>query len=250
MTQTLCLQQLGFSIQPINSTSTSYSRGDLPILALEYFQSLHLGQGKFLSHAPIVEGNRHTDVLTAVHHGLFYLESEQNEWSRQAAEFLRQAFNKQTDIDNRFALRLDSSNQPITEYPEEQQMFFSVKKNQGENQLYVMLAYPCAFLGLHYKKAANPDSLDFAKHYMNFILSCGEEIYTSRFSHKTAWAASILYAETGEEKYFSVVRRIVDYFIQIQSKDGMWFEEEGASVYLDQSAEIGCWFTQILKMFA
>jgi len=220
---------------------------DIPIHALEYFQSLHLGQGKFLSHAPVAEGNRDTDVLTVAHHGLFYLESGQNEWSQQAVEFLQRAFDKQTEIDERFALRFDRSNQPITEHLEEQQMFFSVKKNHGEDQLYFMLAYPCAFLGLHYKKTANPASLDYAKHYMRFILSCGEEIYTSRFSHKTAWAASILYAETGEEKYFSIARRIVEHFVRIQSKNGLWFEEAGANVYLDQSAEIGCWFSEILK---
>jgi hypothetical protein len=220
---------------------------DVPSPALEYFQSLHLGQGKFLSHAPVAGGNRDTDVLTVAHHGLFYLESGQNEWSGQAAEFLRRACDKQTEISTYFALRFNGSNKPITEHLEDQQMFFSVKKNQGENQLYFMLAYPCAFLGLHYKKTANPASLDYARRYMDFILSCGDEIYTSRFSHKTAWAASILYAETSEEKYFTVVRRIVDHFIQIQSKDGLWFQEEGASVYLDQSAEIGCWFSQILK---
>jgi hypothetical protein len=208
---------------------------------------LYVGEGKFLSHDPANTRDRTTDVLTVAHHGLFYLESGRSEWSQEAAQFLCQAYDNQTDLTNRFSLRFNMHNQPIVEHAAEQQMFFSLVKHQGENQLYFMMAYPCAFLGLHYRKTGNTASLDYAKRYMDFMLSCGEGIYSSRFSHKTAWAASILYAETREEKYFAVVQRIVDFFVSIQSPDGLWFQEEGANVYLDQSAEIGCWFSQIIK---
>lgn len=220
---------------------------NLPEPSLNYFKSLYLGEGRFFSHAPnnISEGT--TDVLTVAHHGLFYLQSECDELANEAVKFLYQAFDKQSELNKRFLLRFDNHNQPIDKYETDQQMFFSIDRNHGKDQLYFMMAYPCAFLGLYYRKTRNKTALDYAKHYMDFILNCDEAIYLSRFSHKTAWAASILYAETEDPTYLESVYKIVNYFRGIQSDDGLWFKEEGPCVYLDQSAEIGCWFSEILK---
>lgn len=222
---------------------------EVPSKALHYFQSLHLGQGKFFSHHPKDIGYGTTDVLTIAHHGLFYLDAGNKNLSDKASQSLYAAFDAQLDLRTKFLLRFDKQAQSINEYTTEQQLLFSVHRNCGRDQLYFMLAYPCAFLGLHYKKTENIKSLEYAKHYMAFLLNCDERVFTSRFSHKTAWAASILYAVTGEQIYLNIAKRIINFFINIQSECGIWFKEEGASVYLDQTAEIGCWFSEILKNF-
>lgn len=219
--------------------------------ALDFFQSFYLGDGKFSSYCFKKDEKRITDLLTVSHHGLFYLESElKPAWSKEAAKFLMKAFDVQLESNHQFLLRFNEEGSVISEYAKEQQMFFSVKRNQGKNQLYFMLAYPAAFLALYYRKTGDKKALEYAQHYVDYIINCDEEVYYSRFSHKVSWAASILYAETKNPKYLMIVEKIVNFFLSIQSKDGIWFAEEGPSVYLDQSAEIGCWLSQILKNIA
>lgn len=216
---------------------------EIPPIAIQYFKSMRLDNGAFamnLTESPI------TDVLTTAHHGLFYLTASKNNWDKSAANFLKQAFDNQPEIDSRFLLRFDEKIKPIMDYNPDEQLFYSIEKNNKE-QLYFMMAYPCAFLTQYYKVHKDSSALNTAKQYMEFILSCGDVIYSSRFSHKTAWAASLLYAETNEQKYLDVVQKITAYFISIQDNDGLWFQSEGENVYWDQSAEIGCWFSEIIE---
>lgn len=218
---------------------------ELPKSTFQYFQSFHDGKGHFISQNPEEITERTTDVLTIAHHGLFYLESGNNDWATEAADFLCETYDNQKSLEEKFFLRFDRNRDAIVVYPTEQQMFFSVER--GKEQLYFMLAYPCAFLGLMYQKTQNKNYLNYAIKYMDFLLTCDDNFYLSQFSHKTAWAASILYAETNDDKYLNIINRIIDYFISIQSEEGLWFKNEDSNIYLDQSAEIGCWFSQILK---
>lgn len=108
-----------------------------------------------------------------------------------------------------------------------------------------MIGYPSAYLGALYKKTNNLDFLKAAQAYLDFSLSCDKSIYTCYFSHKIAWAASLIYECTGNEKYLTVIDKISDYFIA-QQKNGMWFESDINASY-DQSAEIAYWFLAIVK---
>src|SRR3990167_9365624 len=53
-----------------------------------------------------------------------------------------------------------------------------------------------------------------------------------------------LYKFFPESTYLEAIKRIIDYFISIQDKDGLWFSDDELKCY-DQSAEIICWFTKI-----
>lgn len=217
----------------------------LPEKTHTYFQSYYLGEGRFSS-----QNNQEfqiTDVLTIAHHGLIYLESSHDsKWSNEAADFLCYAYDQQPEVANKFFLRFYSNKQVIDKFDLAKQVFFSVDKNQCTEQLYFMLAYPCAFLALHHRKTGDIRSLYYAEKYMEFLVDFGEKI-TSRFSHKTAWAASILLVETNNDKYLYVIQKITNFFISMQSNDGLWFMEEGVSIAYDQTAEIGCWFSEIIK---
>jgi hypothetical protein len=96
-----------------------------------------------------------------------------------------------------------------------------------------------------YQKTRNEEFLNSAQAYLDFSLSCNEQIYQCNFSHKIAWAASLVYECTGDEKYLRVIEIISDHFIANQ-RNGMWYSEDINSSY-DQSAEIACWFLEIVK---
>jgi hypothetical protein len=215
----------------------------LPPEVHRYFESMHLGHGIFSTNNPANTQTPITDILTNAHYGVYYLELEKLDKAAETVRFLAHAFDAQPDLGHRFLLRFHQG-QAISTYTQEQQLLFSIEV-ESDNQLYFMAAYPAAFLAMYHKKTGDTLALKYAKYYMDFLLGCNEHFYSCRFSHKTAWAASILFSISKEPKYLAAVQQIVRYFGSIQSEEGVWFQQEGPLVYWDQSAEIGCWFTQI-----
>ncbi|HSW75750.1 MAG TPA: hypothetical protein VLG50_01790, partial [Candidatus Saccharimonadales bacterium] len=185
-----------------------------------------------------------TDVLSVAHYGLINLESEQLETAITAGNYLCEAIHTQPHLKNGFYLRLDKEKNIICDFPKDKAPFYFVSTNEP-NQLHFMIGYPAAYLVMLYKKTNNSSFLNVAKSYLDFSLSCDKSMYECNFSHKIAWAASLIYECTGEEKYLSVINKITTYFIENQ-KDGMWFSDDTTSSY-DQSAEIACWFFDIVN---
>lgn len=183
-----------------------------------------------------------TDVLTVAHHGLINLEMDNMELALTAGNHLCRVIDKQPDLKKGFYLRLDEKENVITK---EQTPFYFVSASEP-NQLHFMIGYPAAFLALIYKKTQRLEFLTAAKTYLNFSLSCDKSVYTCDFSHKISWAASLLYECTGDEKYLEVIDKIADHFIEKQHRCGMWFAGDINASY-DQSAEIACWFLDIVK---
>jgi len=190
------------------------------------------------------DGSVITDVLTVAHHGLINFEMGNLDIAISAGNFLCETIGKQLNLRNGFYLRLDKDKNLITECSKEQTPFYFVSATEP-NQLHFMIGYPAAYLTMLYKKTQNSDFLNAAKAYLDFSLSCDRSVYECDFSHKIAWAASLIYECTGDDKYLTVIDKISDYFIKKQ-KDGMWFPEDINSSY-DQSAEIACWFLDIVK---
>lgn len=213
--------------------------------ANRYLKQYHLGEKSGFSTNQVNKDPKVTDVLTVAHHGLLNLEMGNLEIAISAGNYLCQAINKQPNLKNGFYLRLDNEGNLITSFPKEQTAFYFVSSTEP-NQLHFMIGYPAAYLAMLYKKTKNLDFLTAAKSYLDFSLSCDKSVYACDFSHKIAWAASLVYECTGDVKYLAVIDKIADHFIAKQQKDGMWFSDDINASY-DQSAEIACWFLDIVK---
>ncbi|MEE9451231.1 MAG: hypothetical protein V3V61_00575 [Gammaproteobacteria bacterium] len=221
-------------------------RKDISISAYEYLLHYNVenGLGFLMNHLDSKNGV--TDVLTAAHHGLIHLEHNNMDLAVLAGNYLCAALHKQPEIDRFFYLRFDASGNAITQFDDEQVAFFCIDK-QIPDQLYFMIGYPCAYLALLHEKTKDKKFIEGAKAYLNFALSCDENVLSCNFSHKLAWAASILYKITGDAKYLTSITTITDYFISRQSREGMWYLEDDINTAYDQSAEIACWFMDIVK---
>lgn len=185
-----------------------------------------------------------TDVLTAAHHGLLNLEMGNIEIAISAGNYLSKAFEKQTNIKNGLYLRSSNGGDLITSFEKDKNLFYFVS-TQDADQLYFMVGYPSAFLALLYKKTADEKFLNFAIQYLDFSLSCNQSIYQSNFSHKIAWAASILYEITKDKRYLDAIEKITTHFIENQSEVGIWYTDHNTT--FDQSPEIACWFLNIAR---
>lgn len=213
----------------------------IPETAESYFELFNMSNG-LIKTSFLESPNNSSDILTLAHYGMCYLESNQLVKANKISNTLIDLLDCQKDLSEEMFLKVDAEGNLITDFPADEQMFYSVKKT-GE-QLYFMTAYPCAFLASYSQKTKDPSALKAAKVYMNYMLSC-ENIYESRFSHKTAWAASILYLETLDPLYLEATDNIISSFIGKQDKSGLWFVDEGDETSHDQTAELGCWFLEI-----
>lgn len=218
---------------------------DISEPANAYLKQYNLGQEAGFSTNKIGKQPVITDVLTVSHHGLINLEMGNQEIAMAAGHYLCQAIAKQPNLKQGFYLRLDKEGELITIFDEGQVPFYFVSTTEP-NQLHFMIGYPAAYLAILYKKTRNREFLIAAERYLNFSLSCDKSVYACDFSHKIAWAASLIYECTGNSKYLLVIDRIANHFIAKQQASGMWFSEDINSSY-DQSAEIACWFLDIVK---
>lgn len=186
-----------------------------------------------------------TDILTTAHHGLINLEVGNLDVAIAAGNYLCNAINQQPDIQKGFYLRFNTKGAPIVEFSKENTPFYFISREQP-NQLHFMIGYPSAYLAMLYKKTDNKKFLEAAQGYLNFSLSCEKSVYECNFSHKLAWAASILYEITGDSKYLLIIEKIANHFMSTQSSSGVWYEDD-TNASFDQSAEIACWFFDIVK---
>ena len=207
----------------------------------QYLTQYRSDSGGFLTN---LDEKKMTDVLSIAHYGLINLEMGNSDLATSAGSYLCEAIRKQPKLEDGFYLRFDEKKSVITDFPKDKTAFYYVSTKEP-NQLHFMIGYPAAFLALLYKKTNHLEFLNAAKSYLDFSLSCDKSVYSCNFSHKIAWAASLLYECTGEERYLAVIDKSTSYFLASQG-DNMWFTDDINASY-DQSAEIACWFLDIVE---
>lgn len=184
------------------------------------------------------------DVITTAQLGRLSLFLGEKESAIKAGAFLKWNINHQPKITESLYLFVNNDKKHILEYPKEMEMIYVVKKSLP-SQAYFMIGLPCAFLVELFLATNQSAYLNAAKQYGDFALECHESIKSFHFSHKVAFAMSMLYRYTQEVKYFNFCKTITEYLIQIQEKDGVWLKEEGAVNSFDQSVEIAIWLSEI-----
>lgn len=204
------------------------------------FMELYVREGFILTN----QESELSDVLSVAHYGLIHFELNAKNKAIDAGDKLIRVYDNQDKINSRFKLCFDSNYLPIPSPSQSNNIFFYVDKKKND-QLYFMLAYPAAFLAILGGELGDNKYIEYARHYMNYMLTCDANQLESRFSHKLAWAASLLYKYTNELEYLDVVKKVLLFFVETQDDNGMWFTDEDNNTMFDQSAEIAYWFNEI-----
>lgn len=182
-----------------------------------------------------------SDILTYANYGMYFLETNKIEKATKCYNYIK--INLENQSNSSIYYLRTRQGEIISSFPKEKSHFYTVEKKC--EQLFFMLAYPCAFLVSYYKKICDKNALVAAEKIMEFLIQCDYTALNSRFSHKTAWALSLLYSETKKEKYLNYLGTIINYFLSIQGVNGEWLADLDMTTSLDQTAEIGCWFAEI-----
>ncbi len=216
-------------------------RFDIAYPVYQYLTSFyHPELGGFTTNKPFEKGENVVDVLTTAHLGLTCLYFGDLETAKKAGKLLDKFMNIQPDINSGFYLRMNDDEKLILDFSEDVSLFFQVSPTQP-NQAYFMIGYPLAFFANLYRSTGDNFYLNTANKYLDFALSCHENIRSFYFSHKVAWGAAIIANLTGEIKATELSKSIAEHLLSIQTETGAWLTEQPAYSYFDQTAEIAIW---------
>lgn len=164
----------------------------------------------------------------------------------QAGRYLCNIIEFQPDLSKGFYLRLDREGEVITDFQEQKSSLYWINR-ELPNQFYFMIGYPIAYLGLLFQSTHKAEFFTAAYRYFDFVLSCHEDVFSSYFSHKLAWACSILFSISPDKKLECLIMAVMGHFLANQSEEGMWFLDKDVNMAYDQSAEVACWFLETAK---
>lgn len=230
----------------IVSAAQQISREDISKPALIFLDSFKNGEnGGFFTHRLDLSDNI-TDVLTTALHGHIRLERGDIATAVESGNYLINLIDIQPDLAKGFYLRLDKQDNLITDFPKDESSLHWINREKPD-QLYFMLGYPIAFLGFLFQSTRNCEFFEAAHRYVDFLFSCHKNIFSSNFSHKVAWACSVLFSISPDQKLEKLITSVMKHFLDTQSKEGIWFLEKDIHIAYDQSAEIACWFIETAK---
>jgi len=213
------------------------------LIFLERFKNVE--NGGFFTHR-LDLSDYITDVLTTALHGHIHLERGNITTSIKSGYYLINMIDLQRNLTNGFYLRLDKQGNLITNFSEREASLHWISRKEPD-QLYFMLGYPIAFLGFLFQSTQNLEFFEAAHRYVDFLLACHEDIFSSNFSHKVAWACSVLFSISSDQRLEKLITSVMKHFLITQSEEGAWFLEKDIHMAYDQSAEIVCWFLETAK---
>ncbi|MBS0286559.1 MAG: hypothetical protein JSR17_04635 [Proteobacteria bacterium] len=240
----------GYVLGWIGYAAQKLGRFDLSYPLFNYLKSFQSqDHGGFATSGPWGSQNPEMDVITSAQCGHLSLYFGDLKMATKTGEFLGWHITHQSEANSHLYLFVDNDKKFVTQYPQELEIVYKLKKAEPQ-QAYFMIGFPCAFLVQLYNATANPDFLHYAKQYADYALGCHESIKSFHFSHKVAWAMSLLYRATKEEKYLILCQQITDYLISIQTSDGKWLTDQDAIHSLDQSIENAIWLKEIASQLS
>lgn len=184
------------------------------------------------------------DIITSAQLGRLSLYFGLKNEALKTGDFLGWNINNQTDLENSLYLFVNNEKSHVKQYLAEQEMIYVIKKHSPQ-QAYFMIGLPMAYLVELYSATNDKIYLEYAKQYADFALNCHESIKSFHFSHKIAWAMSLLYKVTKNESYLTLCKEISNYLMQTQDQEGIWLKAEGNVTAIDQSVENAIWLHEI-----
>lgn len=235
----------GYVLGWVAIASQKLGRFDISYPAFDYlttFQSQD--HGGFATSDPWGTSDDAMDMITSAQLGRMALYFGQTNQVIKAGDFINWNINHQPNFEESMYLFVNNQRKPVQDFPTDLTFIYELKKNEP-NQAYFMIGLPCAFLVELYQATNEQAFLKTAKQYGDFALGCNESIQRFHFSHKVAWAMSLLYKATKEEKYLALCKAISTYLIEIQDQDGIWLKDQNPIDSLDQTVENAIWLKEI-----
>ncbi|MDA4123070.1 MAG: hypothetical protein OK456_07825 [Thaumarchaeota archaeon] len=171
--------------------------------------------------------------------------------AQKVGDFLIKLHKSQPDIKNNYYFMWDKETGVQTDFDEKLAMFYVLDKHK-DLQGYFNFGLSISLLARLYGATGKREYLKLAKDHFDFVDAC-RGTYNSALAHKLAWADAILYQMTGEEKFLRGAKKVGDYLIGVQKKDGRYhykeivpkFEDQPLTANLDIVSQFTTWIAQV-----
>ena len=147
---------------------------------------------------------------------------------------------------DRFYYQMTRDGKLVTEKEDPKARFVDIARPK---QNYYELGLPMMLMCRLHQATGEPSYLDYARRFFEFNLRCRDDRFTYVFSGKTAFAAAMYYAITGDEGMRDVAFEFCDFLLDTQLPDGSWRDEvtdpDELLYYVDHAAEYIVWLQEI-----
>jgi hypothetical protein len=182
----------------------------------------HPGTGGFYSQRGVPGQESRTDTMSTSAAGMACLATGELDAARRAGEYLEDMAEAQPDTGAGFYFTTKPDGELRRTFEDEDDEWWAVVRTDESDQCWYAVGLPFAFL-LQLAAATGEERYHaLADWYFEFQQSCVNP-WSGGSSGKAAWATSMLYRRTGEERYREIALRIAeDVMIDDQNPDGSW----------------------------
>ena len=161
-------------------------------------------------------------------------------------DFLIRMMDSQPDP-SRFYLRWLPGEGAIVEYPEDQVKYYVIDAYQP-GQCYWQAGLAMCVLAQLYEFTGEDRFLKGTIRYYDFLVSCHSDVTCTAPAGKVSWGSSLLYRLTKDKRYLTTARKVLEFILDIQQKEGWMllqgyssFNEQPIRTTYDNTAEFSCW---------
>jgi hypothetical protein len=196
----------------------------LSLRAFDFLASLqHPETGGFLRAGPEAALDDDQDVLSTAMAGLAALYMGREEVAIRAGTFLVRRWEDQPASGTRMYLAVRRGEEPVRVYPEELADDYTITVGKAR-QWYFVPGLAAGFLVRLWEATDNDAFLQVAQSYVHFCDSGAQDRYLIPQSGFFGWAASMLFAATGNVNYQRIVGSVLASLVSRQNDDGSWSE--------------------------
>ncbi len=203
----------------------------LSLRAWDFIASLqHPDTGGFLRTGPDAGLDDEQDMLGTAVAGLAALYMGDEQAAVRAGDFLVRRWERQPQTGDRMYLMVRRGEEPVRVHgeglDEEYALQVGASKDDSppQGQWYFVPGLVAGFLARLSEAAGERQYLQVAQEYVDFCEAGAEDRYTSPRSGFLGWAASILYALTGNVNYERIAEAVAEAIVARQAPDGSWLE--------------------------
>jgi hypothetical protein len=203
----------------------------LSLRAYDFIASLqHPDTGGFLRTGPDAGLDDEQDMLGTAVAGLAALYMGDERTAVDAGDFLVRRFERQPQTGNRMYMMVRRGEEPVRVHGEglDEEYILQVGGGKDEpppaGQWFFVPGLAAGFLARLSEATAERQYLQIAQEYVDFCESGADDRYTSPRSGFFGWAASIVYALTGNVNYERIAGNVAEAMVERQAPDGSWLE--------------------------
>jgi len=196
-------------------------RYDITMPAIRFLLSQQdAATGGFYSQKSVGGQKRRIDTMSSGIAGLDCLAAGQYDAAFKAARYFEKMIDMQPAAD-KFYLTLNEDGRLGVDFPADQ-TFWRVVDAKKPDQCWYAVGLPFAFAVLMHQATGDARYAKLAQWYFDFQTRCVNP-WDGGSSGKAAWGCSILYHNTGDERYLDIAAHVAKRILACQLPDG-WFQ--------------------------